>query len=168
MSGKCIICFEEHNRMYGDKPAMYCGRCALIKKDSVDVINQITDTLYLSGMHAAAKFDGHRLCVHEMTPTYEGQYHHIPILTTRPNSKSDRTGAVASIEALDRAADLIGDYVSRGERLLVHCYGGVERSPLTLAWYFARSKKFDTLQEAYDMMKAKRPVVSERFFWLPY
>jgi hypothetical protein len=153
--------------MWGSVPAMYCEPCAVIKKDSVDVTNQITDLIYLSGMQAAAKFDGKRLCVHEMTPTYEGQFHHIPVLVKKPNSKSDRTGAVASTEALDRAADLIEEHVANGVPLLVHCYGGVERSPLTLAWWLVRSKQYNTLQEAYDFLKAKRPVVSERLFWLP-
>lgn len=160
----------EHDRLWLEyKPAMYCEACSIIKKDSVDTISQITENLYLSGLQAAEKFDGHRLCVHEMTPTYKGQYHHIPILEKRPNSSIDRTGALVSMDALCRAVDLIDQYVDRGEKLLVHCHGGVERSPLTLVWYLVtKAKKFNTLLEAYDLLKAKRPVVSERLFWLPY
>jgi hypothetical protein len=147
---------------------MYCEPCAIIKKDSVDTISQITGTLYLSGMQAAAKFAGDRLCVHEMVPTYEGQYHHIPILTTKPNSKSDRTGGVASIIQLEKACSIIDEYVSKGQPLLVHCHGGVERSPLTLAWYFVHWKRQHAdFNQAYEMLKSKRPVVSERLFWLP-
>ena len=164
---KCIICFAEHNRLYGDQPAMYCDPCAAIKKDSVDVISQITDTLFLSGMQAAGKFDGHRLCVHEMTPTYEGHYHHIPILSRRPNSKTDRTGAVVNMGQLDVAVETIEWYVEHKQPLLVHCFGGVERSPLTLAAYFVRSKTCASWEEAYALLKSKRPVVSERLFWLP-
>lgn len=164
---KCILCFAEHDEMYGDRISMYCAPCAIIKKDSVEVISQITDTLYLSGMFAAGKFDGARLCVHECVPTYKGQFHHIPILSKRPNSTIDRNGALVSIEALGRAADLIEQYVTRGERLLVHCHGGVERSPLTLAWYLVRSLQFKTFIQAYEFIKEKRPVVSERLFWLP-
>ena len=168
MSSKCIICFAEHDRLHGNKPHIYCERCSVIKRESTDIISEITDTLFLSGMKPAGRFDGDRLCVHEMTPTYTGQFHHIPILTKAPTSKSDRSGAVASLEALDRCANLIDDYVNSGRRLLVHCHGGVERSPLTLVWYFVRTKKFNTLMEGYEFLKAKRPVVSERLFWLPY
>lgn len=166
---KCIICFVEHNRMWTvDKPAMYCEDCALIKSDSVDVVSPVIDNLYLSGIVAAGKFDGARLCVHENTPTYAGPFFHVPILTKRPNDSIDRTGAVASIDALERACDIISEYQSRGQKLLVHCVGGVERSPLTLAWYFVkRTKDFDGLIEAYNFLKTKRPVVSERMFWLP-
>lgn len=146
---------------------MYCESCAIIKNDSVEVISQITNNLFLSGMVAAGKFDGHRLCVHEKIPTYEGQYYHIPILEKCPNNSIDRTGALVSMDGLNRATDLIEQYMNKNERLLVHCVGGVERSPLTLAWYFVQSKKFETLNEAYVFLRSKRPVVSDRQFWLP-
>lgn len=165
---KCIICFVEHDRMWTvDKPAMYCDDCALIKHDSIDVVSQITDTLFLSGIVAAGKFNGHRLCVHENTPTYGGQFHHIPILAKKPTSSIDRTGALVDMNELNRAADLIQNYVDTEQRLLVHCVGGVERSPLTLAYYFLRSKQAASWEEAYKFLKSKRPVVSERLFWLP-
>lgn len=166
---KCIICFAEHNRMWTEtKPAMYCESCAAIKEDSVDKVSPIIDNLYLSGMIAAGKFEGARLCVHENTPTYTGQYFHVPILTKRPNDSIDRTGAIASVEALNNACSIIDEHLKKGEKILVHCVGGVERSPLTLAWYFVHwTKDFDGLIEAYNFLKAKRPIVSERMFWLP-
>lgn len=168
---KCIICFTEHSALYEDKPSMYCEPCATIKKDSVPVISHIEGKLYLSGAEAAKQFQGSRLYVHEDPNGYKGPWQqlHVPILTKKPNSNLDRSGAIASIDALNYAAEIIDMYVNWNDSLLVHCHGGVERSPLTLAWYFVtKAKKFDTLQEAYDFLKSKRPVVSERLFWLPY
>jgi protein-tyrosine phosphatase len=126
------------------------------------------DNLFLSGLAAASKFDGMRLCVHECIPHYEGSFIHIPILSKRPNGPTDRTGAVVNMDQLNKAVDVIDDYMKRGEKLLVHCKGGVERSPLTLAWYLVhRANQFSTLCQAYGYLKSKRPVVSKRLIWLP-
>lgn len=167
MSNKCVLCFVEHDRRWHDQPNMYCEPCTKIRNDARGTVSEIIPNLYLSDMDAASRFDGDRLCVHEHGPTYTGQHHLIAILTRRPNSLLDRSGAVASIEQVDRAADLIQSYVEQNKRLLVHCFGGVERSPLTIAWYFVKTKKFETLDQAYVFLKQKRPVVSDRQFWLP-
>lgn len=149
-------------------PNMYCEQCLPIRKAARNMIAHIVDTLYLSDMQAAGSFDGYRLCVHENGPLYTGQCHFHPILVTKPNSPFDRSGALASIEALDAAAEVIHEKITNKENIVVHCMGGIERSPLTIAWYLVtKSKMFDTLQEAYDFLKTKRPVVSERLFWLP-
>jgi hypothetical protein len=163
---KCVICFVEHNRLKGNSPSLYCEECHIIKKESVHEVSHIFDNLYLSGIIAASTFDGHRLYVHEDPPHYTGHCIHLPILVKKPNSMSDRTGAVASIEALNDAADIIEDHVNRYENLLVHCKGGVERSPLAIAWYLKRCGKYPTLEKAYEFLKSKRPVVSNRLFWL--
>lgn len=164
----CTICRKEHDNIWiSSTPNMYCSTCLPIRQNSRGVISHIVGNLYLSDMIGAGNFDGARLCVHEMTPTYEGQYHHIPILSKKPNGPWDRTGAIVSVEALIRAMNLIEEYVERNERLLIHCHGGIERSPLTLACYLVRSKAFGDLDQAYEFIRTKRPVVSDRRFWLP-
>lgn len=165
---KCTICFIEHNNTWKDGTTnMYCHICEPIRNAARGTISEILDTLYLADMQAASKFDGHRLCVHEMGPTYKGQCHFAPILSQRPHSSLDRTGAVVDMTMLNYAAGIIDAYVKRGEKLLVHCQGGVERSPLTVAWYLIKSKRVENFQQAYAFLKSKRPVVSERTFWLP-
>jgi protein-tyrosine phosphatase len=118
-------------------------------------------------MKAAGEFDGYRMCVHEDGPLYKGQCYFIPILTTKPNSKWDRTGAIASIIELEKACKIIDQHVSNDEKILVHCMGGVERSPLTIAWYLVQWGQAVDLKDAYEFLKEKRPVVSDRRFWLP-
>lgn len=168
MSSKCIICFTNHDLLWEDgSPARYCAECEVIKKDSVPVISPIIDNLFLSSMTAASTFDGIRLCVHENIPTYTGTYYHYPILIKKPNNDIDRSGALAPLELLNNAVDIIEMYIDNDLPILVHCVGGVERSPLTVAWYLIRSGKCKNFEEAYTFLKSKRPVVSERVFWLP-
>jgi len=167
---KCIICSTEHNEVWKDKPdepSAYCAVCLPLKQDSTHEISQITECLFLSGMKPAGSFAGDRLCVHEHGALYSEPHIQVSILTKRPNSGVDRSGAVASIEKLDEAAAIIDSYVKQNKRLLIHCFGGMERSPLTLAWYFVKSGQFKTLDEAYVFLKSKRPVVCDRTFWLP-
>ena len=164
----CAICFDKHSHIFNDEPSLYCEKCSPLRKAATGTISHIVDTLYLGDMESAKTFDGIRMCVHEHGPAYEGQCHFIPVLVKRPNSPLDRTGAVASVNALNTAADLIDYHLSRHERLLVHCHGGIERSPLTIAWYLVNKVKGRaTLQDAYTFLKTKRAVVSERIFWLP-
>ena len=164
---KCVICFEEHTNTWSDGPNMYCYTCVPVREAARGTTSEILNNLYLSDMNAAGKFDGDRLCVHEAGPQYDGQCHFIPILTVPPRSKWDRTGAVVDICALHRAVDIIELDQGKKERLVVHCMGGIERSPLTVAWYLTRSKKFKSLSDAYAFLKTKRPAVSQRLFWLP-
>jgi protein-tyrosine phosphatase len=145
---------------------LYCEECHSIKNESVHEISHLFDNLYLSGIIAAAGWDGHRLYVHEDSPHYKGHCIHIPILTKKPNSMADRNGAMASPELLNDAADVIEDHVNRYEPLLVHCKGGVERSPLAVVWYLVRSGKYESYDAAYEFVKSKRKVVSNRLFWL--
>lgn len=172
MTSKCIICNDEHERKWmNDEPAMYCFKCAKIKNDSEGVITQITPNIYLSGMEAAATFTkGTRICVHERTPIYPMVFgdRHIPLLAVRPKNGIERDGGLVDMGKLDLIMDIIGQHDFANVPILVHCVGGVERSPLVLAYYLThRSLRYDTIHDAYDMLQAKRPVVSKRLFWLP-
>jgi hypothetical protein len=164
----CVMCAARHANTWKGEPGMYCESCSPVREAAKGTVSHIVGSLYLSDMLAASTFEGFRMCVHEEGQTYEGQCHFLPILVERPVSKLDRTGALASTKALDRAANLIDYHVTRGEKLVVHCQGGIERSPLTIAWYLTHKvKQFATLSGAYAFIKQKRPVISNRLFWLP-
>lgn len=163
----CVLCGVEHTRLFHGEPAMYCDECAAIRKNLKRVGTQILDTLYLGDVLAAAEFTGERLCVYDTPPSYTGMHHHIPILAKRPNSPTDRTGALVSIPQLDLAADLIAHCVSTGTPLFVHCMAGIERSPLTVAHFLVRSGRQTSLEEAYRFLKRLRPAIADRRSWLP-
>lgn len=162
----CIICGVEHDRLWNKEPARYCDSCAKIKKDSEGAVTHVLGSLYLGDYEAAKEFIGTRICVYCDEPEYDGPFYHIPILATRPKSQTDRT-ATASIAALDKAADLITESLETGRKVLVHCMGGVERSPLTIAWWLVKTNRCTTIAGAYQSLKAIRPVVADRTSWLP-
>jgi hypothetical protein len=43
---------------------------------------------------------------------------------------------------------------------------GIERSPLTVAWYMCRRRVVADLDQAYAWLIKKRPVVQDRRMWL--
>jgi hypothetical protein len=162
----CTICSQPKE----DPLARQCNRCAELKHMLAGTTTWICGgqerSLLLGDMLAAERHQGERLCVHELVPTYHGQYYHVPILERRPTSDLDRTGAVVSMIALERATKLIDERLRAGTELLVHCWGGVERSPLVVAYYLFAYRGF-SLEDAYGCLKMKRAIVSDRRAWLP-
>jgi len=69
------------------------------------------------------------------------------------------------VVTLDKTADLIDTELALGHRVLVHCEEGSERAPLAVAW-FLKTKRGKTLDEAYALLKSKRPIVEDRRRWL--
>lgn len=69
-------------------------------------------------------------------------------------------------EKMNEAADWIHERLDRGERVMVHCAFGMERSPLTVVWYLMRHHNY-TLDEAYRIVKINRPMTQDRKHWLP-
>jgi len=76
-------------------------------------------------------------------------------------------GACAELPFLSAAADAIDRLWSQRlyTPLLVHCGAGVERSPLTVAWWMGRRFQID-MDRAYAWLKAHRPVVEDRRSWI--
>jgi protein-tyrosine phosphatase len=68
-------------------------------------------------------------------------------------------------ESMDEAAELIAAALARGERVLVHCEEGCERAPLVVAW-FLRARRGMTLDDAYALLRSRRPIVQDRRRWL--
>lgn len=50
-------------------------------------------------------------------------------------------------------------------RLVVHCFHGLDRSPLVIAWYLYRFRDM-TLDEAYEKIRLVRPTVNDRRDWV--
>ncbi len=76
---------------------------------------------------------------------------------------------MASIDQLNAVAEVIDNALANEKikrKILVHCYAGIERSPLAIAW-FLHTKRGMTLDEAYKLIKQKRPIVQDRQVWIP-
>lgn len=101
------------------------------------------------------------LCVLEGGPVREGQLW-CPIL------KIVEGRQVAMAASLDEAAKIIRHKLKAGARLLVHCGAGVERSPLTVAWYLVKSDRarWPNMAAAYAHVFVRHAIASDRQFWL--
>ena len=102
--------------------------------------------------HAIPIMVGHFV---EVKPAYPG-------LKAKPQWFVD----YASEAMLDAATSVMKHYQDHGIPVLVHCWAGVERSPLTMAWFLVRYGHVKTLNEAYETIRAKRPIVEDRQHWL--
>jgi hypothetical protein len=102
------------------------------------------------------------LCVLE-NPSVTGA-NHIPILL--PPSGQMWTGQPIAYRArLEQASLWISAQQASGKAMLVHCGAGVERSPLTVAW-FMRKTYGVTLDRAYAWLQRIRPVIGDRQGWI--
>lgn len=81
------------------------------------------------------------ICVLEYTEILPPGTISIPILSTQTGKALTRQ--------LNRAASVIDQLLKEGDRVLVHCAMGIERSPLTVAYYLVRTGFAENIQEAY-------------------
>lgn len=136
-------------------------------------MDEILPNLYLGDWQdalTATKVDPSftTLCVIETHPEtrYLDMGYYVPILDYDDNYHATLPPQ-AQVSQLDIACDIIDDHILNSEPLLVHCWAGVERSPLTLAYWLVRSKRQSDLDSAYKFLKSKRPIVEDRRVWLP-
>ena len=110
---------------------------------------------------ASAHPDWIILCVLEQRPAAEPACAiHIPLLEISPK------GPIVNQVRLEIACDIIDNAYSNGYNILVHCQMGVERSPLTVAYWLATRYSL-SLDKAYLLLQHKRPIVKDRRLWLP-
>lgn len=117
-------------------------------------MDEIIENLFVGDMvDARAGFDGLTICVLEEKPFDEpANATWIPFLAE-------------GIRSLEITAEIIDRALAGGRAVLVHCGAGSERAPLAVAWFLYRQRAM-TLDEAYDLLKSRRPIVQDRRFWL--
>ena len=123
--------------------------------DAFESPNEVIPSLWLGDYTDARNFNGERLCVLEMDRGHPGS-HWVPILE----------GPWARRTKLDEAADLISERLAAGAKLIVHCMAGIERSPLTVAWWLVKTGRKPNLDAAYYFLKARRSCVLDRQCWI--
>jgi protein-tyrosine phosphatase len=115
--------------------------------------SEIIPGLFVGDLQDAQKFDGTIISVLPDVPEAEPpQAIHMPFLAE-------------GVVTLDKTAALIDAELEQGNRVLVHCEEGCERAPLVVAW-FLKTRRGNTLDEAYALLKSKRPMVVDRRRWL--
>jgi rhodanese-related sulfurtransferase len=81
----------------------------------------------------------------------------IPLI--RPDS-----GWNAGLKALTEIADALDAAIAKGTPVLIHCWAGMERSPLALAVWLTMRCGF-TLDDAYYLLQSRRNIFDRRA-WL--
>ncbi len=115
--------------------------------------SEIIAGLFVGDLQDAQKFDGTIISVLPDVPEGEPPHTiHMPFLAE-------------GVVTLDRTAVLIDEELALGHRVLVHCEEGCERAPLVVAW-FLKTKRGKTIDEAYALLKSRRPIIEDRRRWL--
>jgi protein-tyrosine phosphatase len=115
--------------------------------------SEIIPNLFVGDLQDAQKFDGIIVSVLPDVPEAEPKRAiQIPFLA---NGRA----------TLDSTAALIEAALALNQRILVHCEEGCERAPLVVVW-FLRTRRGMTLDEAYALLKDRRPIVEDRRRWL--
>jgi protein-tyrosine phosphatase len=109
--------------------------------------------LFLGDLQDAARFDG--MIISVLSDEMAAEPKRTIRLPFLANGRS----------SLDSTAALIDAGLGLGMRVLVHCEEGCERAPLAVAW-FLKTRRGMTLDEAYALIKSRRPIVQDRRAWL--
>lgn len=123
---------------------------------------KIIDNLFVGDSYDAQSMysDFFVICVLEIRPVDE------PLgAAWIPFLKGDAQEVYADKTQLQNIATLIDLNLTQHRKVLVHCGGGMERSPLAIAWYLHTYKQM-SLDDAYALIKTKRPSVRNRCDWL--
>ena len=95
-----------------------------------------------------------------LTPSPAANVVHRPIL------EDDDTLPYASPTRLEAACTAIDAALDAGQQVIVHCWQGLERSPLTLVYWLMTRQGMD-LSQAYAYVKAHRNVYDRRAWLKP-
>lgn len=115
--------------------------------------SEVIENLFVGDLQDAQRFDG--MIINVLPDLLEGEPAHaihMPFLAK-------------GVETLDATAALIDDGLAQGLRVLVHCEEGCERAPLVVAW-FLKTRRAMSLDEAYALLKNRRPIIEDRRRWL--
>jgi hypothetical protein len=115
--------------------------------------SEIITNLFLGDLQDADCFDGMIISV-------------LPDAMAAEPKRTIRLPFLANGRAtLDSTSALIDAGLRLGMPVLVHCEEGCERAPLVIAW-FLKTRRGMTLDEAYALIKSRRPIVKDRRLWL--
>jgi hypothetical protein len=183
LGGHCTICGVSHAAAWRTDDhersesafSTYCDDCWPTRLAAHGTITHVwggfySGRLFIGDLPAAARttdpFEGVRIAVHEDPPSYPHPFIHAPILAVKPHPVT-RAGALVDPRLLANAVDQITMNLGRDRRVLVHCKGGIERSPLVVAHFLVAAHHRGTLKGAYGYLKHIRPAIADRRSWLP-
>ena len=87
----------------------------------------------------------------------------MPIEPSNPTWGIKRANTV--LQTLEAIVDTIEMVEATGQKAVVHCSMGMERSVLATVWYLVRNKGM-SLDNAYNFVRSVRPIATDRRAWL--
>lgn len=76
---------------------------------------------------------------------------------------------VASTKEMERFSDILHNlWYDNGKKVYVHCFHGIERAPLAVAYALKRDYTPPSMsfEEVYSFVRKMRPVAQDRTLWL--
>lgn len=120
---------------------------------------EVFPNLYVGGKYSEKGFDGLVIDVREEAGENTGAIH-LPVF--RGESGSWTPNPVLALQAIEA----IENALEHGQKVLVRCGSGVERSPAVAVLYLVRKKGWAP-SEAYRRVRDARPQVIEEYDLLP-
>lgn len=134
--------------------------------------DRILGCIYLGAREDAPTFEGEIICVLQDLPKGEPRKAlWIPIVRTSTTLNNYQllveqdAYVYAQRPNLDLVAKILEENHQKNIPTLVHCIGGIERSPLAIVYWLRNYHEF-TYDGAYDFIKKIRPIVMNRLIWL--
>ena len=115
--------------------------------------SEIIPQLYVGDLQDAQKFEG--MIISVLPDWLEAEPAHAVWMPFLKNGWA----------TLESTAALIDHALRLELPVLVHCEEGCERAPLTVAWFLTRRRGM-TLDQAYDLLQSRRPIIRDRRRWL--
>ena len=108
---------------------------------------EIIENLFLANQYSTSIFDGeYVLSIGCNSLKY---FEHNLKLSLKDNEESDIT------IILDEAINFINEAINKNKKILVHCKGGINRSPAIVVAYLVKYKLYSLL-DAVDLVKNKK------------
>ena len=134
--------------------------------------DKILGSIYLGNREDALIFEGEIICVLQDIPKGEPtKALWIPIVRTSTTLNNYQllveqdADVYAQRSNLDLVAKILEENNQKKTPTLVHCIGGIERSPLAIVYWLRKYHDF-TYDGSYTHVKKIRPVVMNRLIWL--
>lgn len=120
--------------------------------------DEIIPGLWVGNKDACASFPGQCIAVTEHSQCQNSHCENIPIITEKSDTFADK-------KQLEIAARRIIRLLNEGHEVMVHCWVGMERSPLTVTWTLAEMMGY-SLDEAFDIVRSRRTIAANRLHWV--
>ena len=134
------------------------------------MVDEIRKNLFLGRLTDNRKFDGVKICVLEHEEWNRSKIDPETIVIPIIKTKNLRLRAlyyqgIANEINMDAIVRLIKEYLSKDQKVLVHCEIGKERSPLMIAYYLHKTEELP-LEIAFKEVKRLHPKAVNRLYWL--